>query len=170
MEAKNAVHAYEANDEELAATAADLKEAIDMDSVTVDDLITLTARLAQVMAHEADLLEDMKISQIAALQKEKVMLANALELTKKQIAKRPEILQDMDDQDREDLEHVVTLFNTILEENYKRLSTARAVNQHVVQAITDVVQEKSTRDVYDQKGAAGKPTTGSLSVTLDEKV
>ena len=148
----------------------EMAEVIDVNDVRVSDLITLTARLAQVLAEEADLLEEMKISKISDLQKEKQLLTDALESMKKQIHKEPHILDEISEQEREDLRSVVMIFNEILEENYKRLSMARAVNMQVVQAITDVVNETVKQDVYDRKGTAGKPAAETLSVTLNEKV
>lgn len=140
------------------------------DQMRAADLIVLTARLAQIMAEEADLLESMKINKISDLQHEKQMLTNALEAMKKHIVKHPELMEELSSQEREDLESVVKIFNEILEENYRRLSMARAVNLRVVQAITEIVQEATRGDVYDRSGVSGKPIVDSVSVTLNEKV
>lgn len=145
-------------------------EVLDAEQTRAADLIVLTARLAQLLAEEADLLESMKISKITDLQNEKTMLTNALEAMKKHISKHPEIMDELSAQERDDLESVVKIFNEILEENYHRLTMARAVNQRVVQAITEVVQEATKGDVYDRTGITGKPTVDSVSVTLNEKV
>ncbi len=134
------------------------------------DLITLTARLAQLLAEEADLLESQKISKIADLQKEKLALLSALETFKKQVIKYPSLMEDITDEEREDMRSVIMIFNEILEENYKRLSMARAVNAQVVLAITEAVQEATRNDQYDRKGESGKPGVESICVTLNEKV
>lgn len=145
-------------------------ELMDAGQARAADLIVLTARLAQLLAEEADLLEAMQVSKIEKLQNEKIMLTNALEAIKKHVVKHPDMLEELSEQEREDLESVVKIFNEILEENYRRLTMARAVNQRVVQAITEVVQEATKGDVYDRSGVTGKPTIDSVSVTLDEKV
>ena len=157
-------------EEIVEAVQEGLDSLIDFQQVNVDDVITLTARLAQVLAEEADLLEQMKVSDITNLQKEKIMLTKALELMKKQIARNPDILEEMDEQQRDDLHSVVMVFNEILEENYKRISMARAVNRRIVDAISDVVKEQSTKDTYDKKGQANSPAIDSVCVTLNEKV
>lgn len=144
--------------------------AMRVEEMRAADLIVLTARLAQLLAEEADLLESMKISKIPNLQHEKLMLTNALEAMKKHIAKYPEVMDELSDQERDDLESVVHIFNEVLEENYRRLSMARAVNLRVVQAITEIVQESTKGDVYDRSGITGKPVVDSVSVTLNEKV
>lgn len=143
---------------------------IDVTVVRIPDVITLTARLAQLLAEEADLLEAMNIKRVGELQKEKLMLVSALDALKKQIAKQPELLEEITDEERDDLVQVVRVFNEILEENYRRLSRARAVNQRVVQAITQAVQEATRGDVYDRKGEAGKPVIQTVSMTVNEKV
>jgi flagellar biosynthesis/type III secretory pathway chaperone len=156
------------NEEELDMEA--IAEVMDVTRVRVPDVITLTARLAQILAEEADHLEAMNITRVGDLQKEKIMLINALEALKKQVAKHPELMDEITEEEREDLEQVVNVFYQILEENYRRLSMARSVNQRVVQAITDAVQEATRGDVYDRKGEAGKPVIASLSMSLNEKV
>lgn len=140
------------------------------DQMHAADLIVLTARLAQVLAEEADLLESMKVSKITALQREKTMLTGALEAMKKHISKHPEVMDELTAQEREDLESVIKIFSEILEENYRRLTMARAVNLRVVQAITEIVQESTRGDAYDRSGVTGKPVVDSVSVTLNEKV
>jgi predicted nucleotidyltransferase len=40
----------------------------------IQDVITLTARLAQLLAEEVDLLGEMKVQKIEALQKEKLFM------------------------------------------------------------------------------------------------
>lgn len=148
----------------------ELRDLVDFNNVRIDDVIALTARLAQVLAEEADFLEQMQVHKIEPLQKEKVMLTNALELMKKQMHRHPEMMEEMDPQQAEDLREVVGVFNHVLEENYKRLNVARQVNQRVVQAITDVVSEQSNKESYNQKGKSNSAATQSVSVTLNEQI
>lgn len=143
---------------------------IDFQQVRAEDIITLTARLAQVLAEEADYLEKMQVSKIAALQKEKVMLTNALALIKKQLPKERAFMDSIDPQEAESLREVIMVFNEILEENYQRLNMARLVNQRVVEAITDVVKEQTRQDAYDGKGQVGNAATESVSISLNEKI
>lgn len=157
------------DDAELVETDATVT-AYNEDELQVADLIALTARLAQVLAQEADLLEAMQVGKIADLQDEKQALVGALDSVKKQLAKRPHLLRQMGAEEREDLAQVVGVFHAVLEENYRRLSMARAVNQKIVEAITEVIQENTRNEVYDRKGTSGKPVVDSVSITLDKQV
>ncbi|MCI5050031.1 MAG: hypothetical protein MRY32_06830 [Rickettsiales bacterium] len=136
---------------------------------TVDDLIAVTASLARLLAKEADLLEEMKIQEMADLQDEKLGLVEVIQQMKGYMDRHPEIINALNVQERDDLRQVVTIFQQILDENYRRLSMARAVNQKVVQAIKEVVHETSASDAYDKKGAANHSEDG-VSLSLNEKV
>lgn len=135
----------------------------------VPDLIALTARLAQVLAQETDLLDEMKVSQIEGLQKDKIALVNALEQQKRIIERHPELLDEINADDWDDLQQVVAIFSEVQEENYRKLMIARAVNQKMVEAIRDVVTEQQKQFVYDENGLAEKTNQGGLSVTVDQK-
>src|SRR3954463_10295736 len=87
----------------------------------IRDTITLTARLAQLLAEEVDLLSEMKVSRIEALQQEKLFLVNALEAQRKLVDKYPQLSETIPSQDREDLREVVEVFDSILEENHRKL-------------------------------------------------
>lgn len=156
--------------ETMEALEEGFKGVIDFHQVRAEDVITLTARLAQVLAEEADYLEKMQVSKIAALQKEKVMLTNALSLVKKQLPKDGSFMKSLEAEQAESLREVIVVFNEILEENYNRLNMARQVNQRVVEAITDVVKEQNMQDAYDGKGKAGGAHGDSVPISLDKKI
>lgn len=136
--------------------------------INIPDIISLTARLAQILAQEADLLQEMRIKDVAPLQKEKTMLANALEIYKKLIDKDPGMLRAATEEEREDLVTVTQIFDAVLQENYRRLLTAREVNLKVVEAITEAVGESNKNPVYDETGA--KDLNGTFSVTLNKTI
>ena len=136
----------------------------------VRDTITLTARLAQLLAEEVDLLEEMKVAKIEALQKEKIFITNALEAQRKLVEKHPHLLETIPSQDKHDLEEVVEVFNNILQENHRKLMMAKEINHKIVQAITAVVKETSMSKVYDGKGYTGNQPYVTLSVTLNKKI
>lgn len=138
--------------------------------INVRDMITLTARLAQIMAEEVDLLDAMKISKIETLQNEKLFIINALEAQKKQLEKYPEFGETIPSRDRKDLQEMVDIFNDILEENHRKLLAAKAVNQQVVKAITAVVKENTRSRSYDSDASHGQAPFETLSVTLDKRV
>lgn len=138
-------------------------------AVNMNDIMVLTARLAQVLAEEADMLSQMNIKKVGALQKEKLLLIAALERQKKMLQHNPAATQSMSQQDKDDLRAVIDIFQSILGENYRRLLVARDVNQTVVNAITEVVKETTANHVYDKKGTPDGIARESLSVTLNEQ-
>ena len=136
----------------------------------VQDVITLTARLAQILAEEVDMLNNMKISKIESLQQEKLFIIGALEAQKKILDKHPALMESIPSQDRKDLQEVVDVFNDILEENHHKLLLAKKVNHQIVQAITAVVNENTRRASYDGTGANNSTPFTTLSVTLDKLI
>lgn len=138
--------------------------------IKTKDVITLTARLAQILAEEVDLLSEMKVADIEALQQEKLFLVGALDAHRKLIDQYPYLSETIPSQDKRDLQEVVDVFNDILEENHRKLLLAKEVNHKIVQAITAVVKETTASRVYDGKGATFSAPYETLSVTLDKKV
>jgi flagellar biosynthesis/type III secretory pathway chaperone len=133
-------------------------------------IMTVTARLAQLLAEEVDLLSDMKVSKIEALQNEKLFLTNALDAQKKLIARHPHLIDTIPSQDKSDLQDVVNVFNDILEENHRKLMLARDINHQIVKAITSVVKEHSLSKSYDEQGITGVAPYETLSVTLNQTI
>lgn len=156
------------DEEELAE--ADVAAEFDLEGLHVQDIISITARLAEVLAKEADFLEDMKVGPIEGLQQEKLLLTHALDASHKHFKKHPEILDDANEEELDDLEEVIHIFEAIKAENHRRLTMARSVNQRVVQAITDVVNEKRSKSSYTKKGKNAQPEVGNVHVSLNEKV
>lgn len=144
--------------------------ALNTPRLKIQDVITLTARLAQLLAEEVDLLGDMKVSQIEALQQEKLFLVSALEAQRKLVDRHPHLLETIPSQDKKDLEEVVEVFNNILEENHRKLLMAKEVNHKIVEAITAVVKENSQSHVYGMKGTANNVPFETLSVTLNKTI
>jgi flagellar biosynthesis/type III secretory pathway chaperone len=138
--------------------------------INVRDVITLTARLAQILAEEVDLLSAMKIPKIESLQSEKLFLINALEIQKKQLEKYPEFGETIPSRDRNDLQEMVNIFEDVLEENHRKLLIAKEVNHKIVEAITTVVKENTRSRSYDSGAGHGQAPFETLSVTLDKMV
>jgi len=136
----------------------------------VQDVITLTARLAQLLAEEVDLLGDMKVKKIEALQSEKQFITNALEAQRKLLDRHPHLSETIPSTDRKDLEEVVRVFEDILAENHRKLLLAKEVNHKIVQAITAVVKETTQSRVYNGSGFTGAANFNTLSVTLNQTI
>lgn len=139
-------------------------------SFTVDDLITLTMRLARILAQEADLLQEMKVKDIEPLQDEKLRLTMGLERVRMQLQRDPSMLHHASSQQLEDLRAVSEAFDAVLRENHRRLLVARAVNHDIVNAIRDVVTEYNTSNLYSAEGNPDTISSRPMSVTLNKTV
>lgn len=149
---------------------ANTNNAAEVPNFKMQDVITLTARLAQLLAEEVDLLGDMKIKKIEALQQEKIFLTNALEAQRKLIERHPYMLGSIPSRDKADLESVAAVFEDILDENHRKLLMAKEINHKVVQAITDVVKETTQSRTYNGNGYTPVAAFNTLSVTLNKTI
>ncbi len=137
--------------------------------LNMSNIMALTARLAQVLAEEADLLAAMKVKDIEPLQKEKIWLTKAMELQVKRMRKYPHLLEKITDEEREEFAELVEIFNEVRAENYRRIMAAKEVNQKVVEAIAEVVNEHCKKGIYTESGDEDYQKD-ALSVTVNEKV
>jgi small-conductance mechanosensitive channel len=153
-------------DEHAVATAA--STAHQPDVISMDMLKLLVARLAQILAQEADYLDAMNVGGLATLQEEKKLLVDALEKQKKLMIRRNRLMDAITQEQREELRDVVDIFNVVLSENHKRLLVAREINKKVVEAITELAHENARQSFYTKKGErAGDP---SVSLSLNRSI
>jgi flagellar biosynthesis/type III secretory pathway chaperone len=162
--------AFDALEDKEVAYAVRSAHLASAESVNVENVITLTARLAQVLAEEADLLADMRIAGIESLQREKMLLARALEKQKKMFDRFPEKRHEISDEEYDRLEQIIGIFESIMRENYRRLLVAKEVNRKVVEAIAEAVSDAAVQGFYDKHGAASMAAQGGLSVTVDKRI
>ena len=139
-------------------------------ALDVDAISHLTLRLAQVLAEEVDMLEHMRVSDLARLQEEKLSLVRSLETQKQLFALNPRMLGDMDDEQRDYLAQVIGIFEQVLKENHRRLRVARDVNRAMVEAIKETMQDHATRGIYSMRGLAEINNSAPLSITLNNVV
>lgn len=158
----------EAFDDEMEFNEEDYNEEM-LSRVDVDSVIALTARLAQVLAEEADLLAEMRVREIEGLQKEKLQLLDALEAQKRFIDRNPEVMADVSDEEALELAQIIEIFQTVMKENHRRLLIAREVNKKVVEAIADVMADAAKNGMYDKKGMPER-VDGSLSMNLNQTI
>ncbi len=157
---------YELDMKKLAEAAA---SAIHQpETISFEMLKLLIARLAQLLAQEADYLDAMQISGVASLQSEKKALVDALEKQQKLMARRNRLRTEMNEEQEDDFYQLVEIFNLVLGENYKRLMVAKEVNAKVVEAITELANESARQSFYTSKGQrAGDP---SVSLSLNRSI
>jgi DNA-binding protein H-NS len=148
-------------DEDELSEAADqaARTAQHSDGIDVNVLTLLISRLAQLLAQEADLLDAMDMSAVAAMQDEKIKLVDALEKQKKLLSRRNQLREALSDEQREQLGELISIFEEIMQENYKRLLVAKEVNGRVVQAVKDMANEQARQSFYTENGErAGDPS------------
>jgi flagellar biosynthesis/type III secretory pathway chaperone len=139
-------------------------------ALNIQDVMTLTARLAQLLAEEADALGMMKLKEVEKLQHEKIFLTNAIEAHRKLIDRHPQLVDTIPSQDKHDLEALVEVFNNILAENHRKLLLAKEVNHKIVSAIKEVVRDHSSNKTYGAAGETYYATYDNMSVTLNTAV
>ena len=150
-------------------TGQEAREEIRPQSINMENVMALIARLAQILALEVDYLKEMDIEALEPLQNEKKWLAKAVELQLKRVKKYPHLLQEISDEDRVEFYELSLVFEEIKAENHRRLLAAKEVNAKVVEAITEVVNEHNRKPIYDRKGTP-EEKFDSVSVTLNEHV
>ncbi len=149
--------------EEAEASASDERDLL-------EDMTALTARLAEVLAEEVDMLREMRVREIEPLQKKKVALLAALEKLRREFDRRPEVFVQATQEQVERFTGVVQLFNSVLKENRDMLLLAREVNAQVVQAIGEVVADASSMPTYDKRGMPEDDPRGAPPITLNEQI
>ncbi len=134
------------------------------DRLDVDVLKLLISRLAQLMAQEVDVLERMDILALGELQAEKKGLVDALEKQKKLLSRHQRLVDSISEEERNDLEELIDIFNTVMQENHKRLLIAREVNARVVQAITEMANQHAQHSYYTSQGQRADDPSVCLSL------
>lgn len=145
-----------------------LPKTVAPEKITIDDVLAATIKLKQILAKETDSLRQMKVKELGTLQQEKERLTKLLESYQALIKKNPNALGDIDDAMREELEIEMEEFTQVVEDNYRRVAVARAVNQRIVQAILDVVTEQQHVGTYTKQGVSASPSM-ALSFNLNQK-
>jgi flagellar biosynthesis/type III secretory pathway chaperone len=140
------------------------------DMIQVDEIITVTERLTDVLREESDYLKTMQIRKVGVLQEEKLKLISWLEAQKKMIALNPDMKDQLDALDREEMGEVVEDFTKAVEENYHQASIARVVNERIVQAVTDALQAREHVNTYTAGGITSAPSRmQSVTFNVNQK-
>lgn len=146
-----------------------LPNAAALKSMNVDELMTVTLRLSDILAEESTLLDTMKIGEMPKLHDEKMKLTGTLETYQHAMAANPEFLNQADAATREELLLRTDDLAFNIEENFRKVSAARAVNARVMQAIMDVVNEQHRPNTYDRHGQASNMGDLTLSMNLNQR-
>ena len=136
--------------------------------ITMDDVLQATIALKQILTKETESLRLMKIKELGTLQQEKERLTKLLESYQAILRKNPKALGELSEAAREDLEIEIEEFVQVVDDNYRRVSVARAVNQRIVQAILDVMTEQQHAGTYTKRGKSAAPNI-ALSFNLNHQ-
>lgn len=137
---------------------------------TLKDVIAVTARLAQLLAQEVDLLNEMRVKDIEKVQDEKQRLTRSLVLMRRELDRRPDLLKSEDPEDMQVFKQVAEIFEHVLHENNRKLMLAKEINHRVVQAISDVVQEETMRAGYNKRGMNSRQLHATPSISLNQTI
>ena len=141
---------------------------------SVDGLIDVASRLITLLGRETALLREMKITEIAALQEEKLKLTRAYEARMRALNKSGDELAAIDQAIRDELRATVNRFEDAASANAIAVHAAQEANQRLMQAIVDIVTERRGRT--EGYAADGTATTGDarpregVALTLDERL
>lgn len=145
----------------------ELPKVVPAEALNIRDLLDTTVRLKAILAKETEQLKAMKVKELGVLQQEKARLTKLLESYQALLKSNPKALGEMDEATREELGIEMEEFARIVDENYRRVAVARAVNQRIVQAILDVVTEQQHAGTYTKQGVAATPNM-ALSFNLNQ--
>lgn len=153
----------------------DTRDDIATSNTVASALITVTARLIDVMNREIELLRSMRPSEIETLQAEKIALVQAYDEHIAQLKTDPESVGTIEPVLRDELWRTSRSFETVLAENERALRAAAEVNDRLVRAVVTAAQSQARSHApYDRSaGRAVKPTRNggkALSLTLDREL
>jgi hypothetical protein len=137
----------------------------------VNELMAVTLRLAEILGEESNMLASMDIANMAKMHPEKLKLTQMLEAYQSMMRARPDLMDDLNENERGNLAEVMSGFSQVMDHNFRQVAAARAVNQTVVRAITDSIAEQQHLTVYNREGnhfRAGVEMSG-VSINLNQK-
>jgi hypothetical protein len=138
---------------------------------TLRDILTVNASLTALLAEEAELMDRMQLGRVGSLQERKLKLTGMLERYMRYVAKHPEVLANVAQEEKAELRQVAAEFQKVMRKNYNTLLVARAVNKTVVRCVTQVATRRQQNPVYNARGATRhdyRPLP--VSITLNETV
>lgn len=140
-----------------------------------DDMFAALEQLTALLREENALLAEYRISAIGELQEKKSQLGWLIELQKEYLKKHPELLRSLNAQMHEKIRERGEMLERALEENHHRLTSARLINQKIVQAVTAVVSDQAgTATGYNHSGerglVIGRERKNAASITLNQAV
>ena len=136
--------------------------------IDIDELMDVTARLADILEEETGYLKGMELESLARLQEKKQELTLVMESYQKILRANPDMLKQADADKLAEFSELAEDFTRVVEENFRRTAVARSVNQRVVQTIIDVMSEQNRPATYNRYGNSSTQQDMSLSLNLNQ--
>lgn len=141
----------------------------------LETLVNATSRLINLMNQEVALLRQMRVGEIAGLQKEKQELTKLYEDSLAVLSGEPGVLEAVEPALRQELAELAKLFDAAVIENTRALSAVKDSHDRLLQTIVDLVSEnRSKQKAYTAEGALDNQRGGrnapTLSLTLDQSL
>lgn len=138
-------------------------------ALSVDGLVHAVARLGDLMADESEAIQEMRFADLPKSYDEKLQLVQLLEAYQQRLSTDPSFLDGVDIKAREQLLLLTDDLAVGVEDNFRRVATARTVNQRVLQAIMDVMSEQQRPGVYDKQARASAQSDLALSMNINQQ-
>lgn len=135
----------------------------------LDDLMDVTARLADVLEEETTYLRSMQMDALAKLHEKKMQLVLLLEGYKRLLKQQPDLLKSADEAKLSEFTTLSDELTAIVEENFRRTMVARAVNKRVVDTIIETVSEQNRPPTYNKYGNSSLKQDLSMSFNLNQR-
>lgn len=139
----------------------------------LDDLMTISVRLADLMTRENEILRSMRPSDIKDLQKDKADLAQRYEQHMLAVQKDPAILASASPAARVKLLEHSARFDAVLVENERRLRSLRSISERLMKTMVDAATEQQRAPAYSSAGVMNErsgPGRRTLAVTLNKQL
>ena len=138
-------------------------------NMSIDELMEVTARLADILEEETRCLRDMKMDALAKLHTKKMELMLVIETYQKVLRDQPDFLKKQNAGKVEEFMALSEDLTEVVEENFRRTAVARAVNQRVMQTIVNTISEKQRPMTYNRYGSAMKKNDMPMPFNLNQK-
>lgn len=140
----------------------------------VDRVLGLTAALSSVIQHETELLLGRAQADIAALQPEKIRIANDYAMDVQAIRGRKDLLDRAPAERVSRLKAAMIELDDALARNAEALSAAKSVSEGLIRMVASAMSERAAPPLgYGRNAAAptrGSGPAGTGSLTLDSRI
>lgn len=141
----------------------------------VDRMLTLTANLTGLIARETELLHARAQAEVAALQPEKIRLANDYAMDVQAVRARKDLLDRAPSERISRLKAAMTELDRTLARNGEALGAAKSVSESLIRMVAGAMSERAApalgygRNAAPAANRAGG-SSGAGSLTLDARI